>query len=175
MNKLSQTFYYKLLERLEWTLLAAGAGIVLLLLGVGMPAFVPQEGSVSATSWLKVLTGSATGQPTFYTPLSQVIFVVLGIISLIFAVMIYRTTSAIIKIDDEAITYQKGGQIERVPWSEVTDVKKRVIAWRYGAGDIFTIATETDPYKITFKSTISGFPDLLEAIKTHTKIDVGTL
>ncbi|MCK5587470.1 MAG: hypothetical protein KAI34_01930 [Candidatus Lokiarchaeota archaeon] len=168
---MSQTFSYKLLERLEWTFLAAGAGIVLLLLGVGLPTFAPQE-SISTTRWLEVLTGSATGQPTFYTPLSRVIFVVFGIITLIFAVIIYRITSVTIKTDDEAITYQRtGGQTVRVTWSEVTDVKKRVIAWRYGSGDIFTIATETDPHKITFKSTINGFPDLLEAIKTHTKIE----
>jgi hypothetical protein len=171
---MTQTFHYKLMERLEWTLLAAGAGIVLLLLAVGLPAFTPQE-SISTNRWLEVLTGRAAGQSMFYTPLSRVIFIVLGIIALIFAVLIYRTTSATIKIDDETITYERGDKVVSVPWSEVTDVKKRSIAWRYGAGDIFTIATETDPQKITIKSTINGFPDLLEAIKTHTKIDIGNL
>jgi hypothetical protein len=106
----------------------------------------------------------------FFTPLSQVIFVVLGILALINSVFIYRALSVNIKIDDDAITYHRGRKTIRVPWSEVTDVKKRVVASRYGAGEIVTLVTETDPYKISFNSTIKGYPGLLEAIKTHTNI-----
>ncbi|MFX1520607.1 MAG: hypothetical protein ACFFCD_11890 [Promethearchaeota archaeon] len=165
-----QTFYYKLMERLEWTLLALGAGIFLLVLGVAFPILIPQERPAVAVSWLEVLTGRATGQPTFFTSLTQVIFVVFGILSLIYAVLIYRAVSVNISIDNDAIIYQKGKKIVRVPWSEVADIKKRVIASRFGAGEIVTLFAKTDSDKISFNSTIKGYPTLLEAIKTHTNI-----
>ncbi len=168
---MEKAYTYPIIDRLMWAFVATGAGIVLLLLGVGLPMFVPQEGSVSATRWLEVLTGSATGQPTFYTPLSRVIFVILGIIALIFAVLIYRAGSTTIKIDDATITYQRGDKTVSVPWSEVTDVKKRVTAGvRAGATELVTIATETDSHIITFNSKITGYEEIMQAIRTHTKV-----
>ncbi len=74
---MSKTYSYPITEILMWALVAAGAGIVLLLLGIGLPIFVPQE-SISTTRWLEVLTGSATGQQTFNIPLTRTIFVILG-------------------------------------------------------------------------------------------------
>jgi hypothetical protein len=154
-----------------WAIVATGAGVVLLLLGIGLPAFAPQEGSVSANRWLEVLTGSATGQPTFNILLSRVIFVILGIVALIFAVLIYRAGSTTIKIDDATITYQRGDKTVSVPWSEVTDVKKRVTAGvRAGATEVVTLGTEADPHKLTFNSKINGYEEILDAIKTHTKV-----
>jgi hypothetical protein len=167
---MSKTYAYKTFEKLQWTIIAAFVGIVLMVLGLGSSLFLPQERPAVAVSWLAVLTGSETNQPTFFTPLSQVIFVVFGILALIMAVLIYRAFSASINIADDEITYQRGKKIVRIPWSEVTDVKKRVVASRYGAGEIVVIATKTDSHKITFNSTIKGYPELLEAIKTHTNI-----
>ncbi len=168
---MSQTFSYKTFEKLEWTLLAAGAGIVLLILGFGSFFFTPQS-TISTTRWLEVLTSRpAAEQPVFFTPLSQVIFVVIGILALVNSVFIYRVFSVNIEIDDDAITH-RGRKTIRVPWSEVTDVKKRVVASRYGAGEIVTLVTERDPYKISFNSTIKGYTGLLEAIKTHTNIKI---
>lgn len=167
---MSKTFSYKTLEKLEWTLLAAGAGIVLLILGFGSFFFTPQS-TISTTRWIEVLTSKpATEQPVFFTPLSQVIFVVIGILALINSVFIYRALSVNIEIDDDAITYHRGRKITRVLWPEVIDVKKRVVASRYGAGETVTLVTEKDPYKISFNSTIKGYPLLLEAIKKHTNI-----
>ena len=167
---MSQTFSYKTLEKLEWTLIPLAAGIFLLVLGLGFSLFLTQERPAVAVSWIAVLTGSETNQPTFFTPLTQIIFVVIGILALIYAGLIYRAISASINVDDDAITLQRGSKIVKVPWSEVTDVKKRVVASRYGAGEIVTLATKTDAQKITFNSTIKGYPKLLEAIKTHTNI-----
>jgi hypothetical protein len=153
-----------------WAFLAAGAGIVLLLLGIGLPAFVPQE-SISTTRWLEVLTGSATGQPTFNILLTRAIFVILGIFALINALLIYRIGSVSIKIDDDVITYQKGDKIIKVPWTEVTDVKKRVtVGVRAGANELVTIATEKDSHVITFNSKITGYDEIMKAIQTHTKV-----
>ncbi len=133
---------------------------------------LPEE-SISTTRWLEVLTSKpAAEQPVFFIPLSQVIFVIFGILALMFGVIIYRITSATIKIDDEAISFSRiGKKALKVPWTDITEIKKRVIAWRYGAGDIYTIKTKTDPHVFTFKSTIKDFPALLEAIKTHTNIE----
>jgi hypothetical protein len=167
---MSQTFSYKTFEQLEWTLIAAGAGIVLLVLGFGSFFFAPQS-TLSSIRWLEVLTSRpAAEQPVFFTPLSQAIFVIIGILALINAVFIYRVFSVNIEVTDDAITYHRGRKTIRVPWSEVTDVKKRVVASRYGAGELVTLVTETDSYKISFNSTIKGYPELLEAIKTHTNI-----
>lgn len=169
---MSQTFSYKTFEKLEWTLIAAGAGIVLLILGFGSFFFTPQS-NISTTRWLEVLTSRpAPEQPVFFTPLSQAIFVVLGILALINSVFIYRALSVNIEVDGEAITFQRiGKKALRVPWTDITDIKKRVVASRYGAGDIYTITTKTDPQAITFNATIKDLPDLLEAIKTHTNIE----
>jgi hypothetical protein len=167
---MSQTFSYKTFEQLEWTLIAAGAGIVLLILGFGSFFFAPQS-TISTTRWLEVLTSRpAAEQPVFFTPLSQAIFVIIGILALINSVFIYRAFSVNIEVADDAITYHRGRKTIKVPWSEVTDVKKRVVASRYGAGEIVTLVTESDPYKISFNSTIKGYPQLLEAIETHTNI-----
>ncbi|MHA2061751.1 MAG: hypothetical protein ACW963_05620 [Candidatus Sifarchaeia archaeon] len=168
---MSQTFSYKTFEKFEWTLIAAGAGIVLLILGFGSFFFPPQS-NISTTRWLEVLTSRpAPEQPVFFTPLSQAIFVIIGILALINSVFIYRAFSVNIEVDDDAITYHRGRKIIKVPWSEVTDVKKRVAASRYGAGEIVTLVTEKDSYKISFNSTIKRYPELLEAIKTHTNIE----
>ena len=168
---MSKTYSYPAIDRLMWALVAAGAGIVLLLLGIGLPTFVPQEQSLSATRWLEVITGSATGQPTFNIPLSRVIFVILGIFALINAVLIYRIGAATVKIDEAVITYQRGSKTVSVPWSEVTGIKKRVTAGvRAGATELVTIVTETNPYILTFNSKINGYEEILQAIQTHTKL-----
>jgi len=167
---MSKTYSYPTMDRLMWALVAAGIGIFLLLLGFGLPTFVPQE-SISTTRWLEVLTGSATGQPTFNILLTRVIFVILGIFALINAVLIYRIGSATVKIDEAAITYQRGSKTVSVPWSEVTGIKKRVTAGvRAGATELVTIVTKTDPHKITFNSKIKGYEEIMQAIKTNTKV-----
>jgi hypothetical protein len=153
-----------------WTFVAAGAGIVLLLLAIGLPTFVPQQ-SISTTRWLEVITGSATGQPTFNILLTRAIFVILAIVAFAFAFSIYRIGSVSVKIDDDVITYQRGDKIISVPWTEVTDVKKRVTAGvRAGATYIVTIATEKDSHIITFNSKITGYDEIMKAIQTHTKV-----
>jgi len=168
---MEKAYTYPTIDRLMWAFVAAVAGIVLLLLGLGLPIFIPQEGSVSATRWLEVLTGSATGQPTFNIPLSRAIFVILGIFALINAVLIYRIGSVIVKIDDDVIIYQRGDKTIRVPWTEVTDVKKRVtVGVRAGATELVTIATKTDSHIIIFNSKIKGYDEIMKAIQTHTKV-----
>jgi hypothetical protein len=127
---MSKTYSYPTMDRLMWAFVAAGAGIVLLLLGIGLPTFVPQQ-SISTTRWLEVITGSATGQPMFNIPLTRVIFVIFGIFALINAVLIYRIGLVNVKIDETEITYQRGSKTVSVPWSEVTDVKKRVTVGEY--------------------------------------------
>jgi hypothetical protein len=167
---MEKTYTYPRLDRLMWVFMAAGAGIALLVLGMGYSSFIPQERPAVAVSWLEVLTGSATGQPTFFIPLTRVLFVIFGILSLINALLIYKAGSASIEIDDDTIKYKRGGKIVRVPWSEVTDIKKRVtVGVRAGATEVVTIATETDPYNITFNSKIKGYDEILQAIQTHTK------
>jgi len=166
---MSKTYSYPTIDRLMWTLLALGAGIVLLLLGLGLPIFVPQE-SISTTRWLEVITGSATGQPTFNILVTQVIFVIFGIFALINAVLIYRIGLVNVKIDETEITYQRGSKTVSVPWSEVTGIKKRVTAGvRAGATELVTIATDTDSHIITFNSKITGYNEIMKAIQTHTK------
>jgi hypothetical protein len=169
---MEKVYTYPAIDRLMWAFVAAGAGIVLLLLGLGLPAFVPQEGSVSATRWLEVLTSRpATGQPTFNLLLTRAIFVILGIFALTNAWLIYRIGSVTIKIDDDVIIYQRGDKTTRVPWTEVTDVKKRkTVGVRAGATELVTIATETDSHKITFNSKITGYDEILKAIQTHTNV-----
>lgn len=168
---MSKTYSYPAIDRLMWAFVAAGLGIVLLLLGAGLPAFIPQS-SISTTRWLEVLTSNpAAEQPVFFTPLSQVIFVILGIFALIKAVLIYRIGSVTVKIDDDVITYQRGDKAVRVPWTEVTGVKKRVTAGvRAGATELVTLATETDSHIITFNSKITGYDEIMKAIQTHTKV-----
>lgn len=168
---MSKTYSYRAFDRLAWAVVAAGAGIFLLVLGLGYSSFVPQERPAGAVSWLEVLTGSTAGQPTFMTPLTQVIFVVIGIFALINALLIYKAGSATIEIDDNAITYKRGGKIVRVPWSEVTDVKKRVtVGTRAGATELVSVVSQKNPYKITFNSKIIGYEELLRAVETHAKI-----
>ncbi len=168
---MEKAYNYPTIDRFMWAFVAAGAGVVLLLLGIGLPVFVPQERSISANRWLEVLTGRAAGQSTFYTPLTRVIFVIFGIFALINAVLIYRAGSTIIKIDDATITYQRGDKTINVPWSEVTDVKKRVtVGVRAGATEVVTLATETEPRKITFNSKLTGYDELMKAIQTHTNV-----
>jgi hypothetical protein len=167
---MSKTYSYPTMDRLMWAFVAAGAGIVLLLLGIGLPTFVPQQ-SISTTRWLEVITGSATGQPMFNIPLTRVIFVIFGIFALINAVLIYRIGLVNVKIDETEITYQRGSKTVSVPWSEVTDVKKRVtVGVRAGATELVTIATETDSHIITFNSKITGYNEIMKAIQTHTKV-----
>lgn len=169
---MEKAYTYPAIDRLMWAFVAAGAGIVLLLLGLGLPAFLPQEGSVSATRWLEVLTGSATGQPTFNILLSRAIFVILGIFALINAWLIYRIGLVTVKIDDDVIIYQRGDKTITVPWTEVTDVKKRVtVGVRAGATELVTISTEADSHKITFNSKITGYEEILQAIHNHTKMN----
>ena len=86
---MAKTYSYPAIDRLMWAFVAAGLGIVLLLLGAGLPAFIPQS-SISTTRWLEVLTGSATGQQTFNIPLTRTIFVILGIFALINAVHLFH-------------------------------------------------------------------------------------
>jgi hypothetical protein len=171
VTKLSKTYSYGAFDRLAWAVVAAGAGIFLLVLGLGYSLFVPQERPAVAVSWLAVLTGSATGQPRFFTPLTQVIFVIIGIFALINAVLIYKAGSASIEIDNDAITYKRGGKIVRVPWSEVTDVKKHVtVGTRAGATELVSVVSQTSSYKITFNSKIKGYEELLRAVETHVTI-----
>ena len=167
---MSKTYTYPVIDRLMWALVTAGAGIVLLLLGLGLRSFAPQE-SISTTRWLEVLTGSATEQPTFNILITQVIFVILGIFALINAMLIYRIGSVSVKIDDEVITFQRGDKTVRVPWSEVTSVNKRLTACaKAGVCELITIATKTDSHIITFNSKITGYNEIIKAIQTHTKI-----
>ncbi|MFX1520608.1 MAG: hypothetical protein ACFFCD_11895 [Promethearchaeota archaeon] len=168
---MSKTYSYGKFDRFAWAVVAAGAGIILLIIGLGFTVIVPQQRPAVAVSWLEVLTGSATGQPTFFTPLSQLILVIFGIFALINAVLIYRAGSATIKIDDDAISYNRGQKIVRVPWPEVVNVKKHVtVGVRAGATEVVSIITETDPNKIIFNSKIKGYDTLLQAIQTHTKV-----
>jgi hypothetical protein len=170
MRELSKTYTYPAIDRLMWAFVAAGAGIVLLLLGLGLPAFVPQQ-SRSTARWLEVLTGSATGQPTFNIPLTQVIFVILGIFALINAVLIYRIGSASVIIDDEVIIYQRGDKTVRVPWTKVIGVNKRLTACaKAGVCELVTIVTKIDSHVITFNSKITGYDEIMKAIQTHTKV-----
>lgn len=167
---MEKSYTYPTVDRLMWAFMAAGVGIVLLLIGIGLPTFVPQQ-SISTTRWLEVITGSASGQPTFNIPITRAIFVILGIFALINAFLIYRIGSVAVKIDDNEITYQKGDKIIRVPWTEVTDVKKRVTAGvRAGATELVTIATKNDSYIITFNSKITGYEEIMKAIQTYTKV-----
>ena len=167
---MEKSYTYPTVDRLMWAFMAAGAGIVLLLIGIGLPTFVPQQ-SISTTRWLEVLTGSTRGPPTFNILLTRAIFVILGIFALINAFLIYRIGSVSVKIDDDMITFQKGDKIIKVPWTEVTDVKKHVtVGVRAGATELVTIATEKDPHIITFNSKITGYDEIMKAIQSNTKV-----
>ena len=166
---MQQKFPYNPLERLFWTVIIAGVGIFVLIIGLAFPLFAPQEGSAGITSALEVLTGSTTQQPTFVTPLGRIVIVVFGIIMLSYAIRIYLTGSAVVVIDDNSISYKLKNEIQRIKWSNVINVTSSPFCGglSFGAGELLTLITSENK-KLSVNSYIKGYENLKKAIYSHT-------
>ena len=168
---MQQKFPYNPLERLIWTVVIAGGGIFVLIIGLAFPFFTPQETSTGITSALEVLTGSTTQQPKFITPLGRIAIVVFGLILLYYALRIYLTGSAVVIIDDNSISYKIKDEIQKIQWSDVVNVTSSPFCGglSFGAGELLTLVTSKNT-KLSVNSYIKGYENLKREIYAHTKV-----